>query len=119
MSRFEANGKTRTPASGLYYLSEIVEEHTVIAKRVLVRLIQIVMALQLVICLVDRLPFSLTVLGIFSHLVYLGNMRRFPFVQLMDPNFLLSCCKIFLRLRMCPPSAGGRGESKEAVADGE
>ncbi len=78
-------------ASGLYYLSELVEEHTVIAKRLLTRLLYSVMVLQLLLCLVDRFPFWLTVLGIFSHFIYLGNMRRFPFVKLTDPLFLASC----------------------------
>jgi hypothetical protein len=78
-------------ASGLYYLSEIVEEHTVLAKKLLIRLIYAIMALQLLLCVVDRFPLSLTALGILSHAVYLGNMRRFPYVQLSDPLFILSC----------------------------
>ncbi|CAK7234739.1 erv26 super protein [Sporothrix eucalyptigena] len=83
-------------ASGLYYLSELVEEHTVFAKRFLVRLIQGIIGLQLVLCLVDRFPFWQTLLGIFAHVVYLGNMRRFPYVQLSDPLFLLSCALVLL-----------------------
>ncbi|KAK4459425.1 transmembrane adaptor Erv26 [Cladorrhinum samala] len=78
-------------ASGLYYLSELVEEHTVVAKRFLSKLIYSIMVLQLLLCAVDRFPFWLTVLGIFSHFIYLGNMRRFPFVKLTDPLFLTSC----------------------------
>lgn len=80
------------PASGLYYLSEIVEEHTVLAKRVLVRIIYFVMIVQFLAWVIDGLPFILSLLSIASHAVYLGNMRRFPFVQLTDPLFLASCC---------------------------
>ncbi|AEO70657.1 uncharacterized protein THITE_2122305 [Thermothielavioides terrestris NRRL 8126] len=83
-------------ASGLYYLSELVEEHTVMAKRFLTRLIYSIMALQLLLCVVDRFPFLPTLLGIFSHFVYLGNMRRFPFVKLTDPLFLASCVLVLL-----------------------
>ncbi|KAJ9157475.1 Protein SVP26 [Pleurostoma richardsiae] len=83
-------------ASGLYYLSELVEEHTVVAKRFLTRLIYFIMAVQLLLCLVDRFPFWLTTLGIFSHFVYLGNMRRFPFVRLSDPLFLTSCVLVLV-----------------------
>jgi hypothetical protein len=61
------------------------------AKRFLTRLIYSIMALQLLLCVVDRFPFLPTLLGIFSHFVYLGNMRRFPFVKLTDPLFLASC----------------------------
>ncbi|KAK4116620.1 DUF396-domain-containing protein [Canariomyces notabilis] len=83
-------------ASGLYYLSELVEEHTVIAKRFLTRLIYSIMALQLLLCVVDRFPFLPTALGIFSHFIYLGNMRRFPFVKLTDPLFLTSCVLVLI-----------------------
>ncbi|RYP08626.1 hypothetical protein DL764_001754 [Monosporascus ibericus] len=78
-------------ASGLYYLSELVEEHTVIAKRLLKRLIYFVIGLQITLCVVDRFPLGLTLLGVGSHVAYLGNMRRFPFVKLTDPLFLVSC----------------------------
>lgn len=86
-------------ASGLYYLSELVEEHTVFAKRLLSRLIYSIMSLQFLLCVVDRFPFLLTALGIFSHFIYLGNMRRFPFVKLTDPLFVASCGEL-------PPSSG-------------
>ncbi|KAJ2979299.1 hypothetical protein NUW58_g7236 [Xylaria curta] len=83
-------------ASGLYYLSELVEEHTVIAKRLLSRLIYFIIGLQLVLWVVDGLPLVLTVLGVASHVVYLGNMRRFPFVRLTDPLFLCSCVLVLV-----------------------
>ncbi|KAK3300691.1 transmembrane adaptor Erv26 [Chaetomium fimeti] len=83
-------------ASGLYYLSEIVEEHTVIAKRLLTKLIYSIMVLQLILCVVDRFPLLPTALGIFSHFIYLGNMRRFPFVKLTDPLFLASCVLVLV-----------------------
>lgn len=78
-------------ASGLYYLSELVEEHSVIAKRFLTRLIYGVVGIQALLLVVDGFPFWATLLGILSHIVYLGNMRRFPFVRLTDPLFILSC----------------------------
>lgn len=82
---------TLSIASGLYYLSELVEEHTVIAKRLLTRLIYAVVVFQTLLWLIDGFPFWSTVLGIVSHVVYLGNMRKFPFVKLSDPLFLASC----------------------------
>lgn len=81
----------RSIASGLYYLSELVEEHTVVAKRLLSRLIYAIIGLQLVLWLVDGFPFGLTLLSVASHVIYLGNMRRFPFVRLSDPLFVASC----------------------------
>ncbi|KJZ80106.1 hypothetical protein HIM_00820 [Hirsutella minnesotensis 3608] len=78
-------------ASGLYYLSELVEEHTVMAKRLLTRLIYTVIVAQVALWLFDGFPFWSTLVGIVAHVVYLGNMRRFPFVKLSDPLFLLAC----------------------------
>ncbi|GJN66208.1 transmembrane adaptor Erv26 [Purpureocillium lilacinum] len=83
-------------ASGLYYLSELVEEHTVIAKRLLTRLIYTVIGVQVALWLLDGFPFWSSLLGVVAHVVYLGNMRRFPFVRLSDPLFLLSCVLVLL-----------------------
>jgi hypothetical protein len=87
---------TLSIASGLYYLSELVEEHTVVAKRLLTRLIYFIMGLMILLWIVDGFPFWQTLLGIGSHAVYLGNMRRFPFVRMSDPLFLASCVLVLL-----------------------
>jgi hypothetical protein len=78
-------------ASGLYYLSELVEEHTVLARRLLTRLIYSVIVVQVLLWLFDRFPLSLSLLSIVSHLIYACNLRRFPVVKLSDPFFILSC----------------------------
>lgn len=85
-------------ASGLYYLSELVEEHSVIAKRLLTRLIYSIIVVQTVLWLFDGFPFWITLLSVLSHVIYLGNMRRFPFVKLSDPLFVVSCGKSFKSL---------------------
>lgn len=83
-------------ASGLYYLSELVEEHTVLARRVLYRLIYGIIGVQALLLVFDRFPFSLCLLSIVSHMVYASNLRRFPIVKLSDPLFILSCLLVFL-----------------------
>ncbi|KAL3417824.1 duf396 domain protein [Phlyctema vagabunda] len=83
-------------ASGLYYLSELVEEHTVAAKKLLNRLIYSVISIQILLCLIDGFPITLTLLSVFSHVIYLGNMRRFPVVKLSDPLFIFSCVLVLL-----------------------
>ncbi|KAI3214774.1 hypothetical protein DTO012A9_10315 [Penicillium roqueforti] len=83
-------------ASGLYYLSELVEEHTVIARRLLTRLIYGIVAIQVLLMIFDRFPVSLSLLSIGSHMVYASNLRRFPIVKLSDPLFLLSCLLVGL-----------------------
>lgn len=54
-------------------------------------MIYAVIAIQTLLVLVDGFPKVLSLIGIVSHVVYLGNMRRFPVVKLSDPLFLSSC----------------------------
>lgn len=72
-------------------MSELVEEHTVIAKRLLTRMIYTVIIIQALLVLFDGFPKTLSLIGMLSHVVYLGNMRRFPIVKLSDPLFISSC----------------------------
>ncbi|KAJ5894411.1 hypothetical protein N7495_006102 [Penicillium taxi] len=83
-------------ASGLYYLSELVEEHTVLTRRLLSRLIYSIIAIQVLLVVFDRFPIWLSLLGILSHLVYASNLRRFPVVKLSDPLFITSCALVIL-----------------------
>lgn len=78
-------------ASGLYYLSEVLEEHTVLAKKILTRLIFTVIGIQILLCVVDKFPFLLSAFSVASHVVYLMNLQRFPVVKLSSPVFILSC----------------------------
>ncbi|KAF7188100.1 Protein SVP26 [Pseudocercospora fuligena] len=83
-------------ASGLYYLSELVEEHTVLSKKLLYRLIYGVVTIQILLAAVDRFPLRLSLFSIASHGVYSLNLRRFPVVKLTEPVFLASCALVLL-----------------------
>ncbi|KAL9587347.1 MAG: hypothetical protein Q9212_000274 [Teloschistes hypoglaucus] len=83
-------------ASGLYYLSELVEEHTVFAKKLLIRLIYGIVAIQVALLVLDRFPITLSLLSVGSHAVYAGNLRHFPIVKLTDPIFILSCVLVIV-----------------------
>ncbi|KAI9809903.1 MAG: hypothetical protein M1825_000336 [Sarcosagium campestre] len=83
-------------ASGLYYLSELVEEHTVITKRILNWLIYTVIGAHVVLVLIDGFPKRWALLSVISHLVYQANLRRFPLVKLTDTVFILSCALVVL-----------------------
>ena len=84
---------TQSTASGLYYLSELVEEHTVFARKLLTRLIYAIILIQTLLTLIDRFPLLLSLVSVASHGVYMGNLRHFPTVKLTDPVFILSCGK--------------------------
>ena len=87
---------TLSIASGLYYLSELVEEHTVLSARLLRNLIYTIIGIQTLLWLVDGFPFTMTVLGVASHVVYASNLRHFPIVKLGDPLFILSCVLVLI-----------------------
>ncbi|KAK6455582.1 transmembrane adaptor Erv26 [Scheffersomyces xylosifermentans] len=77
-------------ASGLYYISELVEDHTEPTKRFLRRLIFGIIAVLILLWLVDGFSFKLTAFAVFSHWVYLQNLHKFPYVELTSPIFLAS-----------------------------
>lgn len=83
-------------ASGLYYVSELVEEHTEPTKRFLKRVIQGIIVLLVLLWLFDSFPFKLTLFSIVSYFIYLQNLQRFPYVQLTSPVFLASCVLVIL-----------------------
>lgn len=78
-------------ASGLYYISELVEEHTEPTKRLLKRLIYLILATFVLLFILDGFPFWLTTFSLVSYWVYLQNLHKFPYVQLTSPIFLVSC----------------------------
>ncbi|RPA85007.1 DUF396-domain-containing protein [Ascobolus immersus RN42] len=83
-------------ASALYYLSELVEEHTVLSKTLLSHIIKAIIALHLLLLILDRAPIPLTLFSLASHLLYSLNLRSFPYVSVSDPTFLASCAAVLV-----------------------
>ena len=82
---------TLSIAAGLYYVSEIVEEHTEPTKRILQRIIYAIGGIFLLLWIFDGFPFKLTCFSIISYYIYLQNLNKFPYVELTSPIFLVSC----------------------------
>ena len=59
-------------------------------------MIYAVIAVQVLLTIVDRLPITISALSIGSHVLYLQNLRRFPWVKLSDPIFITSCVLVLL-----------------------
>lgn len=83
-------------ASGLYFLSEQVEEHTVIAKRILVRTILFVITVHVLLFMFDGFPLWISLFSVFTNATYLQNLKRFPFIKLTSKTFLLSCVSVVI-----------------------
>lgn len=78
-------------ALGLYFMSEQVEEHSVLAKTVIFRMIWAVIACHVLLWLFDGLPFLKTVYSISLNVVYLQTMKQFPLVDLTSAPFIIGC----------------------------
>lgn len=87
---------TLSIASGLYYISELVEEHSEPTKRFLTRAIYGIIALYVLLMLLDSFPLKLSVFSIASYVVYLQNLKHFPFISLKSPTFIASCFLVAL-----------------------
>lgn len=98
-------------ACGLYYLSEIVEEHTVLSKKILTRLIQTIIGIHFLLIIFDGFPVLLTLFSAASNAVYMLNLRKFPFVKLSDGVFIASC-----RMHIISPM--GKKENKGVLIVG-
>ncbi|KAH8920503.1 DUF396-domain-containing protein [Atractiella rhizophila] len=88
---------TLSLASGLLYIAEAIEENSSLAKTIGKRLIYGIISLQILLCVFDGIPVSLTLLGIICHIVYLSNFSsNWPFISLTSPKFILSIVLVIL-----------------------
>ncbi|THH04896.1 hypothetical protein EW146_g10050 [Bondarzewia mesenterica] len=83
---------TLSLASGLLWLSEVIEEHSTHAKSIGMKGIYCIIILHLVLYWTDALPLSKVLFSIFCHVVYLQNFSRtWPLIELTSPSFIASC----------------------------
>uniref|UniRef100_A0A0W0EZC7 DUF396-domain-containing protein n=1 Tax=Moniliophthora roreri TaxID=221103 RepID=A0A0W0EZC7_MONRR len=88
---------TLSLASGLLYISELIEEHSRLAKIVGQRGIYTIIALHVLFYLTDSLPFLQTIFSITCHLVYLQNFSStWPLISLSSLSFVGSCVLVIV-----------------------
>ncbi|VDC02501.1 unnamed protein product [Peniophora sp. CBMAI 1063] len=79
-------------ASGLLWISELIEEHSRPAKVIGTRGIYVIIALHIVLYYSESFPLWHIVFSIFCHLVYLQNFSHsWPVISLVSPSFIASC----------------------------
>ncbi|KAK0499853.1 transmembrane adaptor Erv26-domain-containing protein [Armillaria luteobubalina] len=84
-------------ASGLLYISELIEEHSRLAKTIGQRGIYAIICLHLILCVSDSLPIMLTAFSIICHVVYLQNFSKtWPLISLSSPSFISSCVLVIV-----------------------
>ncbi|KAJ7752731.1 transmembrane adaptor Erv26-domain-containing protein [Mycena maculata] len=83
---------TLSLASGLLYVSELIEEHSRLAKSIGQRGIYAIIVLHGVLYLSDSLPLSHIAFSAACHIVYLQNFSHtWPLISLASPSFIGSC----------------------------
>lgn len=77
-------------ANGVYFLAELIEEHTALTKRVLSTTIRLELVLHVLLLVVDRGPWLPLLVGAAAHASYLQLLPCFPFIPLPSPAGFLS-----------------------------
>lgn len=75
-------------AAGLYYIAELVEEYTVIAKKVIKTLIFCSISIYLIFIFTDELSWTIIICGSAAQLLHLAILSSFPFVKFLSVQFL-------------------------------
>lgn len=75
-------------AAGLYYIAELVEEYTVIAKKTISTLVLFVTGVYVFFILFDHLPWSMVLCGLAAQVAHGLIMTNFPYVKFASIPFI-------------------------------
>lgn len=75
-------------AAGLYYLAELVEEYTVMAKKVITWMIVGSVLLYAVFIFTERFTWTLILCGVGAQGLHAAILKNFPYVKFLSPSFL-------------------------------
>lgn len=74
-------------AAGLYYISEIVEEYTERAKKVIRVSAFATIAVYILIMITETFSWTLIICGLFAQVVHLAILRNFPNIKILSLEF--------------------------------
>lgn len=75
-------------AAGLYYLAELVEEYTVMAKKVITWMILGSVLLYAVFIFTERFTWTMILCGVGAQALHAAILKNFPYVKFLSPSFL-------------------------------
>ncbi|KXJ68391.1 hypothetical protein RP20_CCG003749 [Aedes albopictus] len=75
-------------AAGLYYLAELVEEYTVMAKKVITWMIMGSVLLYIIFIFTERFTWTLILCGLGAQALHAAILKNFPYVKFLSPCFL-------------------------------
>eukprot|EP00180_Rhodochaete_pulchella_P001471 Plantae.Rhodophyta-Rhodochaete_pulchella.ctg2280.p1 GENE.Plantae.Rhodophyta-Rhodochaete_pulchella.ctg2280~~Plantae.Rhodophyta-Rhodochaete_pulchella.ctg2280.p1 ORF type:complete len:240 (-),score=29.86 Plantae.Rhodophyta-Rhodochaete_pulchella.ctg2280:609-1283(-) len=109
-------------ACGLYYLAELAEENTSLAKKCLQWACLGQVGIQVLLLVFERFPLGPVFTSVAAHGIYLGLLHRFPFIEPKSVPFIAACAlfagsnvawfrfftstsEFFYQYRLSPPAA--------------
>ncbi|XP_078492130.1 protein TEX261-like [Ciona intestinalis] len=87
---------TLSIAAALYYLAEIIEEYTVMTRKVVKNMLMVSCVVYVGLWLFESFPFTIIAVGLFTNLVEFSLLRSFPFIELTSPNFIGTVLLVFV-----------------------
>ncbi|CAF1062483.1 unnamed protein product [Didymodactylos carnosus] len=88
---------TISVAAGMYYVAELIEEYTSIAKRVIYYLLLIITILNILLMIFERqFTWTLMCIGLLSNILYFFILTSFPILQFLSPTFLSAMVLLIL-----------------------
>jgi len=81
-------------ASGLFYIAEIVEEYTVLTKKIIRYSIWAILVIHVLLLVFEDFPVTNILAGIVAHGIYYSLLANFPYVEFTDPRVILSIISV-------------------------
>lgn len=82
---------TISVAAGMYYVAELIEEYTTVAKRIIRFLLITVTCLNVLLVIVEtQFTWTLAAIGLLANIVYFFILADFPVIGFLSPTFLFS-----------------------------
>ncbi|CAG9857341.1 unnamed protein product [Phyllotreta striolata] len=83
-------------AAGLYYLAELVEEYTTIAKKIIWWMNLVTLTLYILLWTFENFPISMIGCGVAAQLIHFVILRSFPFVSFLSIEFVTTVLFIII-----------------------
>ncbi|KAF2904801.1 hypothetical protein ILUMI_01366 [Ignelater luminosus] len=83
-------------AAGLYYVAELVEEYTVISKKIIWWMNTVTLMLFISLWIFEDFPTSLVICGLLAQISHFIILKDFPYVSFLSPAFLTAVAFIIV-----------------------
>lgn len=82
---------TISVAAGMYYVAELIEEYTTVAKRIIRLLLITVTGLNILLMVLEsEFTWTMCAIGLISNAIYFVILAEFPVIGFLSPTFLFS-----------------------------